>query len=562
MHENVFCKGSKTIFTNKAFRMLTGLRRYNLLGMEISSESMIIRVSCDRTYARCPRCGRRSYSVHSHYERNLLSLPIYDKEVHIVFVARRFRCRNPNCECRHFTEQPQDLVTKYGRRTCSLNARLTLMSVQMPAMRCEAISGMLGTPISASTSLRLVRAIDTEPDRAAVRNICIDDFAFRKGMTYGSIIVDADTGKPLELLRSRDTAPVAEGLKPYVNVVTVTRDRGTSYARAISNGLPGAEQIADRFHLVANCGDHVMTQIRHDFQSIKREITGDVDDGVGVTRYSPTKRQKDRYYTMAALAEKGVSNKMIGELMGTEGKHVKRCLERGMPVGYKHRSVKDYASHDHIIRQGIKQGKQLKEIWQDLWNDGLQMNYITLLKHMHKMYPEYKSHKGIRAGEKVDNRKALKALAGKAPASTARSVDVLHLGRMHIYVCNPEYGINKRTGECTKDHILYNQAIAKSQTLTELREVIMSFRAAMKGKDTDALDEWIKKYSKSKYGSIAKFAAHLLDDISAVRNAVRFDYSNGIAEGFNNKIKALKREMYGRANKDLLEKKLIASAQT
>ena len=91
---------------------------------------------------------------------------------------------------------------------------------------------------------------------------------------------------------------------------------------------------------------------------------------------------------------------------------------------------------------------------------------------------------------------------------------------------------------------------------------MVSFRVVLKGKDTGSLDEWIKKYSASKYNRIANFATHLLDDISAVRNAVSFDYSNGIAEGFNNKIKAIKREMYGRAKKDLLEKKLIASVLT
>lgn len=562
MCENVFCKGSETIFTNKAFRMLTGLRHYKLLDTEMYDGSVSVKVSSKLSYAKCPVCGRRSHSIHSHYERHLLTLPMYDRAMHITFVARRFRCRNPDCECKRFAEQPSDLVSRYCRRTTNLNQQLTKMSVQMSAMRCEAISRLIKAPISASTSLRLVRSIDTTPDRASVKNICIDDFAFRKGMTYGSIIVDADTGKPLELLRSRDTVPVSKDLKRYPNVVTVTRDRGTSYAKAISDGIPGAVQIADRFHLVSNCGDNIMKQIRHDFLNIRKEIAGDAYDGAGIVRYRPTERQFDRYHTMAVLSKKGVSNKMIADLLGTEGKRVKKYLERGKPLGYKHYSIKDYASHEHIFIQGIEEGKQLKEIWQDLWNDGLEMNYITLLRHMHKVYPEYKSHKGIRAGEKVDNRKALKVLASRGSVCTARSVDVLHLGKMHIYVCNPDYGVDRKSGECTKDNILYNQAIAKSQTLTELREAMVSFRVVLKGKNTDSLDEWIKKYSASKYNRIANFATHLLDDISAVRNAVSFDYSNGIAEGFNNKIKAIKREMYGRAKKDLLEKKLIASVLT
>lgn len=129
-------------------------------------------------------------------------------------------------------------------------------------------------------------------------------------------------------------------------------------------------------------------------------------------------------------------------------------------------------------------------------------------------------------------------------------------------VCNPDYGINKTTGECTKDHILYNQAIVQSQILTELRESYTSFRQTLKGGDINALDNWIRKYSESRFKGISTFAKHMWKDIDAIRNAVLYQYSNGIAEGLNNKIKAIKREMYGRAKKDLLEKKLIASALT
>lgn len=140
--------------------------------------------------------------------------------------------------------------------------------------------------------------------------------------------------------------------------------------------------------------------------------------------------------------------------------------------------------------------------------------------------------------------------------------NMLILGKLNIYVCNPDYGINKTTGECTKDHILYNQAIARSQILTELREAYISFKQTMKGGDVNALDDWIKKYSESRFKGIAIFAKHMWKDIDAIRNAIRYRYSNGIAEGLNNKIKAIKREMYGRARKDLLEKKLIVSSSS
>lgn len=565
MCENVFCKGSETIFTNKAFRMLTGLRHYKLLDTEMYDDTVSVKVSSKLSYAKCPVCGRRSHSVHSHYERHLLTLPMYDRAMHITFVARRFRCRNPDCECKRFAEQPSDLVSRYCRRTTNLNQRLTLMSVQMPAMRCEAISRMIGSPISASTSLRLVRSIDTTPDRASVKNICIDDFAFRKGLTYGSLIVDADTGKPLELLNSRDTVPVAEGLKRYTNVATVTRDRAASYYNAIAIGIPGAVQIADRFHLIENCGRHIIEQIRHDFKDIRNEITGNSGAEMGIVRHSPTKQQQERFYTMEMLMRKGLPKTLVAAMTGMKTLTITEYLERGEPLGNRRYVLKDFASHEHIIIQGIKEGKILKDIWQDLWNDGLKMNYVTLLRYMHNSYPEYKSPKGSHKGNKVDNRKALKALEALNQGNKSLQslpTSMLVLGKLNIYVCNPDYGINKATGEYSKDHILYNQAIARSQILTELREAYISFKQTMKGGDVNALDDWIKKYSESRFKGIAIFAKHMWKDIDAIRNAIRYRYSNGIAEGLNNKIKAIKREMYGRARKDLLEKKLIASALT
>ena len=83
MCENVFCKGSETIFTNKAFRMLTGLRHYKLLGTEMYDDSVSVKVFSKLSYAKCPVCGRQSHSVHSHYERHLLTLPMYDRAMHI-----------------------------------------------------------------------------------------------------------------------------------------------------------------------------------------------------------------------------------------------------------------------------------------------------------------------------------------------------------------------------------------------------------------------------------------------------------------------------------------------
>jgi transposase len=117
----------------------------------------------------------------------------------------------------------------------------------------------MGLVQSASTCLRLVKSLNIRIDKESVKHICIDDFAYRKGIRYGTIVIDADTKRTIELISDRETKTVAKALKEYPNVETVSRDRSSAYAKAINQGIPKAVQIADKFHLVKNCGEHMDT---------------------------------------------------------------------------------------------------------------------------------------------------------------------------------------------------------------------------------------------------------------------------------------------------------------
>ena len=151
---------------------------------------------------------------------------------------------------------------------------------------------------------------------------------------------------------------------------------------------------------------------------------------------------------------------------------------------------------------------------------------------------------------------------GKDVKKPMIQANAVNSAKLYIYTCNPEYGINKKTGECSKEYVMYNDLIRRSSILSGLREVNLSFREVVNGKSIDALDEWIEKFSKSDFQHISTFATFLLKDINAVKNAIAYPYSNGLTEGINNKIKAIKRQMYGRAKTDLLEARLVASMAT
>ena len=568
MYEKAFHKDTLIEINCKALRLITGLSHFKFRRAELRGDRVVAEIESTRSYGTCPCCGKKSRSVHSHYIRHIRDLPLYGRSLEMTFRARRFRCRNPRCRQSVFTEQPPDLAVRYGRRSVQERDVLLKMAVEESAMSASRVATLVGMPVSPSTVLRMVKGTWKDPDRASVTNLGVDDFALRKGVSYGTILTDNDTGKPLEIILSRDADKVAECLKKYVNVKTVTRDRAGGYAKAVSDGIPTAIQIADRFHLVMNCGDNIKKQMRKSLKDIKNEIFSIAGTELMDVRNAPTERTKARYRAVMELTEKGLSKAAIASLLQMEEETVGRYLSMSGPHGYAKYHFINFEPHMGVIINGMKEGKILKEIWQDLLDDGLKLCYNRFLVHMKNMYPEYKSHKGGHPpGSKVDNKTVMKRLKKEEakhkdiqkPMIQASAVNPT---KLYIYTCNPEYGVNKKTGECSKENVMYNDLIRRSSILNGLREANQSFREVMKGTSTDALDEWIEKFSKSSFHHISAFAGNLQKDMDAVKNAITYTYSNGLTEGINNKIKAIKRQMYGRAKTGLLATRLVASMAT
>ena len=567
MYEKALCKDTQIEISCKALQSITGLTHFKFGKIRIDDKALSTKIESRRQYGVCPCCGKRSHSVHSHYVRHLQDLPIHGKSLKVMFRARRFRCRNPDCELSFFAEQPPELAVRYGRRSVHERDVLLKMAVEESAMSASRVATIVGMPVSPSTVLRMVKGIWKDPDRASVTNIGIDDFALRKGMSYGTIVTDNDTGKPLEIILSRDADKVTEGLKGYVNVKTVTRDRAGGYAKAVSDGIPGAIQIADRFHLVMNCGVNVMRQMRRSLKDIKDEIFAIDGTELMDVHNVPTERIRARYRAVKELTGKGMTQAAIASLIGMKEETVRKYQSMPEPHGYAKYHFVSFEPHIDVIIRGMKAGKLLKEIWRDLLDDGMKLHYNSLLIYMAKMYPEYKSHKGSHKGSRVDNTAVMKRMKKeeanykdvKKPLIQANAVNP---SKLYIYTCNPEYGVNKKTGECSRENAMYNDLILRSSILSGLRDASLSFREVMSGKSTDALDEWIDKFSKSSLHHISTFAIYLQKDIDAIKNAIIYPYSNGLTEGINNKIKAIKRQMYGRAKTDLLATRLVASMAT
>lgn len=226
----------------------------------------------------CPRCGSTLTKKRATYSRTVQDLPIFGKPTLLtvtIYEYRCFRCKKSTAEIfegflgsgSRMTERCTDFILRLALETS-----------------CEGASRILkcmGIQYSGDSIIRLlIRRLDERVPAKAGDVIGVDDFAFRKRQSYGTIIVDGETHRPIAILEGRDGISLKEWLQDNKHVKVVTRDRASAYAKAISEELPNAMQIADRFHLHQNLLDAIKKALNSELpNSIPVEKPPDKDSG-------------------------------------------------------------------------------------------------------------------------------------------------------------------------------------------------------------------------------------------------------------------------------------------
>jgi len=250
--------------------------------------SLVVQIACRLPCAACPLCQQPSERVHGNYQRTVADLPCAGRNVILALTVRKFVCGTPTCPRKIFTERLPDLVQSYARITNRLRDALVALGLAASAEVSERLAPLLGMLVSAPTLLRRLRAVACPPPKS-VRILGVDDWAWKKGQTYGTLLVDLELRKPIELLPDRKEETLTAWLLTHPEIDVISRDRAGEYAAAARKGAPQAQQIADKFHLLKNLRDDI-----RDLMARKQKVLPEVEEisSDGIPLQARGKRQE------------------------------------------------------------------------------------------------------------------------------------------------------------------------------------------------------------------------------------------------------------------------------
>lgn len=481
---------------------------------------------------------------------------------------------NNTCPAVTFVEQVSGLTRRYARRTPPLNEQLASIGLALAGRAGARLAGTLGMRTSRSTLLRLLRALPI-PAPAVVPVLGVDDFALRRGHHYGTVLINMVTHRPVDLLPDREADTFAAWLTTHPGAEVICRDRASAYAQAAGEAAPDAVQVADRWHLLHNLGEYVEKTVAGHLHCLRRDpaaqddnppednpsdhdpadddasvredglpqgeeqgiLAGVDDEGARATQPRRegklVERTRQRYDQVQALLAQGKGVKTIVRELGLARGTVRRftrasSVEELLAVALAGRpSVLD--AHRDWIHQRWGEGvTNVMALFRQLQERGYTGSYGTLRDYVHDL-----------ADPDTPPGRTTRQVVPKA-----RAVTGWILRRPESLTAEDEQGLE--------------QARARCPELDSLADHVAAFATMLTTQHGELLDDWLATVEADKTQTyLHSFATGIRRDYAAVHAGLTLPYNSGVVEGNINRIKMIKRQMYGRAGFDLLRTRVL-----
>ena len=518
-----------------------------------SATELVIRVACHAGSMPCPACDQLSSRIHGNYERTVADLPCAGRHVLLMLTVRKFVCSTPTCPRKIFTERLVGLVQPYARMTSRLSALLPFLGLVAGGQMGTRLADRVGILTTPSTLLHHLMQLP-DPAIRAVRVLGLDDFAWKKRFTYGTILVDLERRKIIDVLADRETATVEAWLKKHPEVDIVSRDRGKEFTKAATLGAPQARQVVDRFHLVRNLAEvlqvilgHCRAEIRQaqspspapekDIRPLPTAVTWQQRTPPHVEKAHQARQasRDDRYRQMRELRAQGLTQEEVATRMGMSLRAVRTWLKQeAAPTWKRHsrrRSVFDpYAAY--VLQRWQDRIHEAKQLYEEILAQGFPGKIRIVQRFVQALRDN---------PEKI----ALSPATGADRFSSKTAT--------WLFIRDPAQLTSKKQAEL--ELICQHSETARLTYL--LTQQFMTMLRLRRGQNFEA---WLSAVEASHIPELHRFAQGLLKDKDAVVAGLTLSYSNGPVEAQVHKLKLVKRSMYGRAKLPLLRQRLLHAA--